>query len=192
LNEIVEAIKARRTIRKYKPEQIEEEKLDAILAAGLHAPSIGGRQASIIVVCQNSKLNEELGRMNRLSFEFPPNIGRITRNTNQPGINDDATIQSAFYNAPTVLTIFAQKTYNLTGESFAVAENILVAAHSLGIGGCIVARAIETFATKRGRQIQINWGLGFEYEAKLHITLGYLQGEPPKDKIIREGRIIRV
>jgi nitroreductase len=60
----------------------------------------------------------------------------------QPSIRDDPSIKNGFYDAPTVLTLFARKDiYNLTGDCFVAAENMIIAAHSLGIGSCIVGRA---------------------------------------------------
>lgn len=62
---------------------------------------------------------------------------------------------------------------------------------SLGIGSCMIARAAEVFATERGKEIQAEWGISEEYEAKLHLLLGYPEGEIPEAASRRDGRIIR-
>lgn len=191
MNDFIDMMVGRRTIRRYKPEQISDAELDGILAAGLHAPNAGGRQSAIIAVCQNSELNDELGRINRNAFPPAPKMGNVS--TEQPSIADDASIKSAFYGAPTVLTLFATKdVYNLTGDCFVASENIILAALSLGIGSCMVARAAETFATERGREIQKAWGIGEEYQARVHVVLGYPEGGAPSYKPRKENRIIRV
>lgn len=192
MNEMISMMTKRRTIRRYKPEQIAPEELNEILEAGLHAPNAGGRQSAIMVACQNATLNDELGRIscqdeNRTGIK----MGRVS--SEQPSIIDDENIKSGFYGAPTVITFFAPKEhYNMTGDCFVAAENIVIAAQALGIGSCIVGRAYTTFATPRGREIQREWGIDDEYEARLHVTLGYLDGKEPSYKPRKAGRVIRI
>jgi len=192
MSEINKILIKRRTIRKYKREQISQEELNEILEVGLHAPNAGGGQSAIFVACQNTQLNEELGKISR-SVENITNVkmGRVS--SEQPSIVDDDSIKSGFYGAPTVITIFAKKdNYNQTGDCFVAAENMIIAAWVLGIGSCIVGRAYITFATERGKEIQREWGISDEYEAKLHVTLGYPEGNMPTYKPRKEGRIVRV
>ena len=67
-----------------------------------------------------------------------------------------------------------------------------LAADALGIGSCLIARAEETFATERGKEVQSAWGLDETYEAKLHVLLGYSAEEPRTAKPRRDGRRILV
>lgn len=149
MNTIIDLMINRITIRRYKPEQITDEELTAILKAGIHAPNAGGRQSAVIVACQNAELNERLGSISRQTEDLTNvTIGRVS--IEQPSIVDDKTIKSGFYGAPTVITIFAPKdNYNMTADCFVAAENIVIAAASLGIGSCIVGRAYKTFATPK-------------------------------------------
>ena len=55
-NETLETIKNRRSCRAYKPEQITNEELDAVLEAGTYAASAMGRQSAKIVVVQDGSL----------------------------------------------------------------------------------------------------------------------------------------
>lgn len=192
MNETIQMMLERRTIRKYKPRQISQEELNAILQAGLHAPNAGGGQSAILVASQNAGLNDELGKISRQAETLTNvNMGRVS--SEQPSIVDDASIKSGFYGAPTVVTLFAKKdNYNQTGDCFVAAENMIIAAQSLGIGSCIVGRAYLTFATKRGREIQRDWGISEEYEARVHVTLGYPEGNSPSYKPRKEGRIVLV
>jgi nitroreductase len=192
VNETIQRIRNRRTIRRYKLEQIAEQELSAILDAGLHAPNAGGGQSAVIVACQDAALNEELGRLSRAAeTNIGPNATPVS--SEQPSIRDDPSLKSGFYGAPTVLTLFAPKeNYNLTGDCFVAAENMVIAAWSLGIGSCIVGRAASAFSTVRGREIQAAWGLSDEYEARLHVTLGYPVGGTPSYKPRKENRVIRV
>ena len=192
MNKIIKNMLERRSIRKYRPEQITQEELKAILEAGLHAPNAGGNQSAIIVACQNAELNEELGKISRQVESLGKvRLGRVS--AEQPSILDDENIRSGFYGAPTVITLFAKKdSYTLSGDCFMAAENIVLAAHSLGIGSCVVCRAGITFNTERGMEIQRNWGIGEEYKARIHVTLGYPDGNMPSYKPRKENRVIVV
>jgi len=191
MNDFIKMMVNRRTIRRFKQEQIKSDELEQILQAGLFAPNAGGRQSAIIVVCQNAAMNDELGQLNRQTETIVnPSPGRIS--FEQPSILDDINIKNAFYSAPTVLTLFARKDiYNLTGDCFVAAENMVIAAQSIGIGSCIVGRSSMTFATERGREIQTAWGISDEFEARIHVVFGYpLDETPPKAKPRNDGRVI--
>ncbi len=191
MNEVIKCILERRSIRRYRSEQITEEELDAILRAGLYAPNAGSRQSAVIAVSQNAQLNGELGQINKAAYNGMVCEGNISRD--QPSIADNATFPSGFYSAPTVLTLFASKDMRFsTADCCVAAENMMLAAHSLGIGSCMVGRAEDTFASERGRQVQAAWGIGEGYEAKMHVLLGYPVSTQATAKPRKERRIIRV
>jgi nitroreductase len=194
MNDVINTIIDRRSIRKYKTEQITEAELETILQAALYAPSAGGRQSAIIVVCQNAELNAALGKINKAAFK-----GRMSTETayiskDQPSIADNAAIQSGFYHAPTVLTLFAPKNFLYSAaDCYVAAQNIMLASHSLGLGSCMVARAEDTFSSELGRRLQKEWGIDETCEAKIHVTLGYpVDSEQTKVKPRKEGRIKRI
>jgi len=193
-NQVLECILTRRAIRKYRPEQVSEEQLEAILLAAAYAPSAGGRQSALMVVCQNREINETLGAINRAMFykgRAPTATFHVS--AEQPSIADDPSIASAFYGAPTVITLFAPKgsPYG-DADCCVMAENMLLAAHSLGVGSCLVGRARDAFASDLGQKLQRNCGISEDYEATFHVTLGYIDGELPKAKPRRENRIMRI
>lgn len=190
MNEVIKCMLDRRSIRKYRPEQIAEDDLNTILLAGASAPSAGSRQSPIIVVCQNAEINESLGKINKAAFHGRMSTESSYISKEQPSIADDASIQSGFYGAPTVLTLFAPKNFLYSfADCCVAAQNIMLAAHSLGIGSCMVARAEDTFSNKLGRQLQTEWGVDENLEAKVHITLGYTDGGQPTAKPRKENRI---
>ena len=160
----------------------------------MYAPSSGSRQAPIFAVCQDVELNEELGainveKMKEIVAKRPP----MKPGEKAAPKGDEVEIKSFFYGAPTVVTIFTPKNwYNFTLDAAVCAENMMLAARSLGIGSCLIARATEVFETERGKEIQAAWGISEEYEAKLHLLLGYPADEIPEPAPRREGRIIRV
>ena len=62
--ETLQSLCARRSIRKYKPDQITDEALDAVLRAGTYAPSGMGKQSGAIVVVQDRDTRDLLSRLN--------------------------------------------------------------------------------------------------------------------------------
>jgi nitroreductase len=188
-NETIQNLIERRSIRKYRSEQITDEQLNVILTAGSYAANAGSRQSPVMVVLQDKEIIERLGRLNRKVFydtlNWKGEMGIVS--ANQPSIADDAKIGSAFYGAPTVITVFGPKIHPyLIEDCCLVIGNMMLAAHSLGIGSCYVARAHETFETDEGHEILRDWNIDDGYRAVAHCVLGYPDGETPKAKPRKE------
>jgi nitroreductase len=188
-NEVLNCIKERRSIRKYKPEQITEDELKIILEAGLYAPNAGGRQSPAFIVTQDKELNEKIGRMKRKAIGEIPAGRHVSKE--QPSILDDTTLPSCFYGAPTVITIIAPATFMFSeSDCTMAAESIMLAAWSIGVASCYIGRADETFATEFGQELLSDWKINSNYKAFCHVLLGYADGEVPQAKPRSEGRII--
>lgn len=194
MNDLLELIRTRHSIRRFEKRQIEEETLQKILEAGLYAPSSGNFQSTKIVVCQDAELNEQLGKINRwMMFKGSnPKDWGVTVSTDQPSIVDDASIKSSFYGAPTVLTIFSGNGCYSHDNAALVAENIMLAAHALGVGSCYIGRTEEVFATDEGAALRKKWGIPEDMDAVCNVLLGYRQGPEPHEKPRKENRIIFV
>lgn len=192
-NQVIQTILERRTIRRFKPDQISDDELNTILQAGLYAPSAGGRQGVLFVVSQDADTNERLGRIKKAHFTGRMSTDKVYISKDQPSIADDASIKSGFYGAPTVITLFAPKRF-LYAESDAcvAAENMLLAAKSIGIGSCYIGSAWDSFDDPFGHQTLLRWGVRTDYYAVLHVLLGYPQdGTVARPKPRKEGRILR-
>ena len=194
MNEMIEKMITRHAIRRFQDKQIEEECLEEILRASLYAPSAGNNQYSRIVVCQDAELNEKLGRINRYMMfkDKAPETVAHSISSDQPSIQDDFSIMSGYYNAPTVLTIFTRDSKYAYEDAAMIAENIMLAAHFLGIGSCYIGRTDEVFATEFGMETRKKWGVPDDMKAVCNVLLGYREGEAPHDKPRKEGRIIRL
>lgn len=152
--DIFETIMHRRSIRRFEPKQIEETALQQILQAGLYAPCAGGRQGVIFAVCQDKEVNERLGKIKRANSN--PRMATATSfvSREQPSIADDPKLTNAFYDAPTVITLFAPKNFLFFVDDCAVAaENMMLAADALGIGSCYIGQGWPAFADPYGQEI---------------------------------------
>ena len=190
MNEVIKTILERRTIRKFQDRQISREELDLILETGLYAPTSGGMQRVEMLVCQNKEINDRLGKINRKVFGHANSDGIHFVSDTQKSIADDDNIRSAFYDAPTVITLFAPTDWIYNQQDCAsVAITMSLAAWSLGIGSCYVSRAEETFSTEYGHEIMEKAGISEDKSAFVHLCLGYPTNIANKPKKRKEGRI---
>lgn len=173
MNEILKAMETRQSVRAYRPEQIDEETLNAILRAGTFAPSGMGRQSGKIVVVQDPATREILRAKNAEV------IG-----------NPDA---DPFYGAPTVLVVLADSTVPTWVEDGSlVMGNLLLAASALGVGACWIHRARETFDSPEGKALLQKWGIPETYRGVGNCILGYPAAEPQAKKPRKADFIVRV
>ena len=186
--DLLDAIKNRRSIRKYQAKQIPREDLEKIIEAGTYASNAGGGQRSMIIGIHNAELVEKLGRMNMAHFDRSRLIGSFV-SKEQPSVIDDPTIQSGFYGAPALCIVFVQKDFVFgIPDAFCCAETMLMEAYDLGISSCIVSRAEETFDNDIGAAFLKEWGVPENYIARCFVTLGYCDGEYPVSKPRKENR----
>lgn len=178
----------------FDAKQIEETVLQQILQAGLYAPSAGGRQGVILAVCQDKEINERLGKIKRANSN--PRMATPTSyvSKEQPSIADDPKLVNTFYDAPTVITMFAPKNFLFASEDCAVtAENMMLAADSLGVGSCYIGQGWTAFADTYGQEILHKWGIRTDYYAVMQLLLGYPKpdGKHPTAKPRKNDRILR-
>lgn len=193
--DIFETIAHRRSIRRFSEKQIEEAHLQQIMQAGLYAPSAGGRQGVIFDVCQDKAVNERLGRIKRANSH--PHMATTTSyvSREQPSIADDAKITNAFYDAPTVITMFAPKDFLFSKEDCALAaENMMLAADALGIDSCYTGQGWLAFDDPFGQEMLRAWNIRMDYYAVMQLLLGYpREGDKhPTPKERKAERILRI
>ena len=193
--DIFETIMHRRSIRRFEPKQIEETALQQILQAGLYAPCAGGRQGVIFAVCQDKEVNERLGKIKRANSN--PRMATATSfvSREQPSIADDPKLTNAFYDAPTVITLFAPKNFLFSVDDCAVAaENMMLAADALGIGSCYIGQGWPAFADPYGQEILRQWTIPADHYAVMQLLLGYAKegDKHPTPKPRKEGCVIRI
>ena len=191
--ELLELMKVRRSIRKYKKDKVEKEKLLAIQEAGLFAPNPGGRQGTKIIIVDNAELIEQIGIVNANCENRNWDVG-VSKD--QPSIIDDKSIKSGFYGAPALGIVCvrraAKNNTNNIGSAYICAQNMCLEAFDLGVSSCIVGRAEATFSQPGMQEILDSWGLDPEYMPLVFVCLGYIQGEYPAVKPRVEGRALYV
>ena len=79
MNEVLKCLKERRSVRKYRSEQIKDSELEQILEAGTYAPTGMGMQSPIMVAVQD--LGDDREAVENERGSNGRDIGSILRST---------------------------------------------------------------------------------------------------------------
>lgn len=173
MNEVLKNIKERRSCRKYKADEVSAELIDAVVEAGLYAPSSLGQQSGLIVAVSDRETRDKLSRLNA-SFTDKPD-------------------SDPFYGAPVVLIVLARTERQAQFcDGCVMLENMMLAAHSLGLGSCWIHRAKEMYASDEGKAFLAALGIDGEVEGVGHCILGYPDTELAAPPARKEGRVFYV
>lgn len=166
-----EDLLTRRSVRKYTDRQVEDEKLDKVLTAGLYAPTGMNNQLPVLVAVRDKETRDKLSRMNAAAM----------------GASGDP-----FYGAPCVIVVLSDpERMTWVEDGSLVLGNLMNAAHSLGLGSCWIHRAKECFDTPEGKALLRAWGVPENYRGVGNCILGYA-AEEPEAKPRKSGRIIKI
>jgi nitroreductase len=132
--ELEEAIKGRRSIRDFKPQDITEETIEKLIDAARHAPSAGNTQPWTFVIARNMKTKKNLARaaFNQAFVEEAPVVIVVCTDENRSSIRYGKR----------------GKTLYCIQDTAAATQNILLTAYSLGLGTCWVGAFSEDEAKK--------------------------------------------
>ena len=70
--------------------------------------------------------------------------------------------------------------------------NMMLAAHSLGLGACWIHRAKEEFESEEGKEILKMLGIEGDYEGIGNLILGYADGEGREADPRNENRVFKI
>ena len=168
-NQLLELIKTRRSCRHYKAEQVSDELLNAVLEAGEYAPTGHGLQDPIIVAVQNDDIKAQLARLNAQIMGVDSN---------------------PYYDAPTYLLVFSTKDNpNAFQDGSCVLENMMLAAHAVGLATCWINREYQMFQTEEGKKLMEEMGISTDRIGIGALSLGYPSREPREAKPRKEDWI---
>lgn len=171
-NETLKNLRERRSIRRYKKEQITEEQLNVILEAGTYAPTGMGAQSPLILVIQDAAVIAKLSGLNATVM---------------------GTDSDPFYGAPTLLVVLADRERPTCVEDGSlVMGNLMNAAHAVGVDSCWIHRAREVFEGDEGRAMLRQWGIPDTYIGVGNCILGYRDCGYPEAKPRKADYIRRI
>ena len=172
MNDILNIITSRRSVKNFKPNMVDGKLIEKVITAGTFAPSGKNLQSPIIIAITNKEVRDELSKI----------CAQLR------SINLDP-----FYGAPVILVVLANKsvpTYLYDGSC--VMENMLLEAHSLGLGACWIHHAKQVFETDYGKNLLNSLGVQGEYEGIGHCVIGYSEKQNVNKIQRKENYVYRV
>ena len=170
--EFLDMLLTRRSVRAYKPDPVPEALLEEVLRAGTYAPTGGGRQSPVLVAVTDKAARDEISRLNAAV------MGKDT---------------DPYYGAPVLVLALADPASSTWVEDASCAlENMMLAAHALGLGSVWVHREREIFDSEAGKALLRAWGLPETLRGVGSIALGYASGPTPVSAPRKDGYIVRV
>ena len=171
-NDLMSLILSRRSVRSYKPDPVPAELLDAVLEAGTYAPTGSGKQSPTIIAVTSPHYRETLSRLNAAVM----------------GASSDP-----YYGAPVVVLVLADGgASTFVEDGSCVLENMMLAAHALGLGSVWVHREREIFDSEAGKALLREWNLPETLRGVGSIALGYPAAPAGEAAPRKAGYIVQV
>lgn len=162
MNEIIDAMKKRRSVRKFKSDMPPKSDIEQIIEAGLYAASGKNMQSAKIIAITDKTLRDEI-------FALNCKIGGWDEGFDP------------FYNAPVILLVIADKSFPTSiYDGSLVMGNLMLAAHSLGLGSIWIHRAKEECETPEIKKLLADLGIEGEWEGVGHCAVGYADVDTSK------------
>lgn len=174
MNEVLNAIRTRRSCRNFKPDMVPQEIIDQICEAGTYAATGMNRQSPLIVVIKDKAVRDRLSEIN---------AGIMGKENFDP-----------FYGAPVVLLVLADANIpTCQYDGTLVMGNLMLAAHTLGIGSCWIHRAKEEMLMDEIKELlREKLGIEGDYTGIGHCVIGYAADEPREAPPRKENYVLQI
>ena len=182
MNETIQNILKRRSVRSYQPQPVEPEKLQLILECGLYAPSAINKQPWHFTVITDRTVLDKISAENKCIMLASDNP-KARERAAQPDFD-------SFHHAPAAIIVSGED-----GNTFAPAdcanatENMAIAAQSLGLASCYLAGFRHCFAGSNGSALKAELSIPQGFTPLYALALGYPAGEIPEPAPRREGTV---
>lgn len=182
MNEFIQKILDRRSVRVYSEEQIRQEDLELIMKSGLFSPSACNTQPWHFTVIQNKDIINLLSTESKKEF-----VNHENELFRKMATNENFNL---FYNAPAIIVVSGERSaVEPKTDCAAATENMILAAESLDIGTCWIGLVAFLFKSERVYEFTKLLEIPEGYDPYYAITLGYKKYDNPKPQPRREGTI---
>lgn len=163
-NQVVETIMTRRSVRQYKPQAVEREKMQTIVECGINAPNAMNKQPWEVRVVDNA--------------DYINGVTELYKKAN-PKAAEDPAFKNMFRNAPTVVFIgHDTESESSPFDCGLLAENMMISAWSMGIGSCCLGSPARFMKTPEAAEYLQKLGFSEGYELLYCIGFGYPDEAP--------------
>lgn len=177
MNEVLQTILARRSVRAFLPDPVVGEDVERIVLAGLYAPSANNHQPWHLTVVTNKALLDDIRDALR-SFA----ISRADVNL--------MSLDDLFYGAPLVIVVSGEDACpSASSDCGGVGVNLCLAAKELQYGSCIVGLAALALSGEHGRKAKEQLGLPEGFTPCFAVAVGRNAGAEPAPPPRRENAV---
>lgn len=179
MNQVIETIRSRRSIRSYLSEQLKDEDINQIIDAGKWAPSGGNSRSATYIIIRNRDILQKLNELAQQEFSkmvitdgMYPNLIKAIQKSKMGKLNFT-------YQAP-ALVIVCDNINNTNGmaDSVCALANMMLAAKSLDIGSCYVNQIHWLSDNDLMREYLYQLGMDQKDMVYCSLLLGYSKKEP--------------
>jgi len=171
-NEVMNIIMARRSVRQYLDKPVEHEKLEAVVRAGINAPSGMNRQPWIIRVVEDQQLIAQVTEVYKQ--ENPEHVAR------------DPHFKNMFRNAPNLICVCTPANGGGELDAGMLGQNMMLAAQSMGLGTCCLGGPVRfLLANEKCRFFLDRLDIPEDYRLNYILAIGYPDESPeakPRDE----------
>lgn len=172
MNETINTLLKRRSVRSYLDKPVEQDKLELICKAGSYAATAAGKMSPTIICITNK---DDLDALEKI------NAAVMGKDGAHP-----------FYGAKTAILVVADgDNKNCVYDGSLVMGNLMNAAASLGLGSCWIHRAKETFEKPEGKAFLDKWGIKGNIQGIGYLVLGYTNDPVLGDGPVRKADYIK-
>lgn len=186
INPVIEAIKSRRAIRSFEDKPVPDSAIQTLLEAATYAPSAINIQPWKFTIMTDKEEMKQLSDMAKpVLIRALPDVGDeglvgLKQRLSDPQYN-------IFYNAPLLIFVSGIKSPYAVYDCSMAAQNMMLAAYSLGIGSCWIGTAVPV---ANDLKVKAELGVPEDHEVHAAIIFGYPKGVP-KTPLKRPAQVLK-
>ncbi len=163
MNETIDLINKRGSLRKYADKEVSAEVLDVVLNSATRAPTAGNVMMYSMIVVRDEEKKKKLAKTcdNQpfianapVVIIFVADAHRLNRYFKVSGVEEYCARKQKEVKTPDLAQLFLA-----AGDAFIAAQNAVVAAESLGLGTCYIGDIVENYETHREMFNLPNWAM---------------------------------
>lgn len=173
MNSLISGIIERRSVRKFKPGRVSEELLGLLVKAATFAPSAMNTQLWHFTVVENRERIDRITDALRSASTHESVPDFLSKMVAKP-------TYTVNYGAPVLIVVSGDRSRSTTiNDCTLAAGNIMLAAHSLGLGSCWINQLNVVCDVPAFRRVLTELGVPEEYAVYASVCVGHPEGPIP-------------
>ncbi|HET8761146.1 MAG TPA: nitroreductase family protein [Nitrospiria bacterium] len=172
--DVMEAINQRHSVRDYLPRRLDRDTIRALLAAAVRAPTAMHGEPWAFAILQDSDALKRLS--DRAKTLFAEEARRLHLDQSGRALDIFSAPEfNIFYNATTLIVICGKPIGPfVAADCWLAAENLMLAAHAMGLGTCVIGSALLALNEPAGKAVA---GIPTDHTAFAALIAGVPRGD---------------